>query len=420
MDKGINCVHLVLVLEKMKMKALITTHAQMFCAPDGSIWADSVYGYDFFKRYLEVFEEIRVVTRMKSISFDEIGNKIRADGKGVEFYKLPFYHGPWQYIMNITKIQMRLSAAIIGCDCAILRIPDQLSFQLFNKIKKAKIPCGVEVVAHSWDLFSPGTIKTVLRPFLRILWDILQKRTCRKADGVSYVTESYIQKRYPSNIKKDKNRFETFYTSANIDKNFFYRVRNLEEFSNDPFTIIHVAGINNTSKGHKELLNSINEIKKSGKNLKVTFIGGGTLLEYFRDMANTLGLTNQVNFVGHINSKNEIINYLAKSDLFVFPTMTEGLPRVLIEAMATGLPCIATNVGGIPELLSSNAIVNPNDVSGLTMKIMEFISNNDLLVEESRKNFNKAILYSNETIQKKRNKFYLDIKALIKQRINLN
>ena len=78
------------------MKAIVTTHAQMFRAPDGTVWTNSVYDYKFFLRYLDVFDELRIITRMKEIDSSEIENKVRVDGENVEFFSLPFYRGPWQ------------------------------------------------------------------------------------------------------------------------------------------------------------------------------------------------------------------------------------------------------------------------------------------------------------------------------------
>jgi glycosyltransferase involved in cell wall biosynthesis len=393
------------------MKVLVTTHAQMFRTPDGAVWTNSVYGYSFFNRYLDVFDTVRLVTRMKDISYDEVGKRIRVDGNGVEFFPLPFYHGPWEYFYNLYRIQSKFSYAISGCDCAILRIPDQMAFQLFNNIQKKNIPCAIEVVAHSWDLYAPGTIKTIVRPVLRVLWDLLQKRACKKANGVAYVTEKYIQKRYPSNIGNiNKDRFETFYTSADLNDVFFDRPRKVNEFNNDILTLVHVAGVNNSAKGHYELLHALSAIKEKGRTVKATFVGGGTMLDYYKELSVKLGLSAEVTFLGHISNTQDIANILKKSDIFVLPTKTEGLPRVILEAMAMGIPCIATRVGGIPELISERCLVDLNDIESLEKKILEFIVDKGALVEESNKNFNKARQYSSEVIQRKRKKFYSDLR----------
>lgn len=400
------------------MKVLVTTHAQMFQTPDGKVWTNSVYGYDFFKRYLDVFKNVRLVTRMKKINYEDLGNRVLVSGPRLEFFSLPFYHGPWQFAKKYIEIKKTLNKAIDSCDCAVLRIPDQLAFQIFNKVKKVNMPCAVEVVAHSWDLYAPGTIKTVLRPLLRVLWDFNQKKICKQAVGVAYVTEKYIQKRYPSGVKEiDDERFETFYTSASLDSVYFGEPRSKKSFDKDILNLVHVSGINNTAKGHYELLNVMENLKKQGYKHKLTFIGGGTLLNKFKELATKLKLDDQVEFIGHLSNSIEIADKLKASDLFVLPTMTEGLPRVLLEAMATGLPCIATNVGGIPELLSDNLLVNPNDIEGLKEKLQYLSNNVEVLEYESKRNYRKIVEeYSPEVIQIKRFEFYEKLKFLSNRR----
>lgn len=389
------------------MKLLVTTHAQMFEAPDGSVWTDSVYGYDFFLRYLDVFNNIRLVTRIKTITEKETSGKIRVDGKNIEIFKLPFYHGPWEYAMKYGKIDKLLDESVEGCDSAILRIPDQKAFQLFDKIRKKKIPCGVEVVAHSWDLYAPGNIKTILRPFLRYYWDLKQKQLCKNANGVAYVTEKYIQKRYPSQVNKDARCYETSYTSANISKEFFKGPRLAEEFDIRCIRLIHISTISNFAKGHKEILLALRKLKDQGLNFNMKFVGGGTLIEHFMKMRDEFGLHNEVQFTGNISSQFEIIEALNQSDIFVFPSLTEGLPRVIIEAMASGLPCIATDVGGISELIPVECLIQPKSIKELEDKICSFSQKPDFLARLSAENFNKAVkLYLPEVTQKKRKKFY--------------
>lgn len=394
------------------MKVLVTTHAQMFRTPDGKVWSNSVYGYKFFKRYLDVFERIRVISRIKEISYEDIDNKILASGPGIEFYDLHFYRGPWEYAKKYLFMRKKIKRAMDNCDCAILRIPDQLSFELFNVIKKTNKPCAVEVVAHSWDFYAPGNIKTILRPFLRFSWDINQKRLCKKALGVSYVTEKYIQKRYPSNIFfEDDSRFETFYTSADIDSAFFYRPRLKDSFQKKILNLIHVSGINNHAKGHDELIKVMLKLKTVEDRFRLTFVGDGILLNHFRNLVNSLGLNDKVEFIGYIAEPQKLASILKRADIFVFPSTTEGLPRVLLEAMATGLPCIATNVGGISEVLSSESLVKPKDEKDLLNKIIDFSSDIKLLEKESKNNYLKIVdMFLPETIQKKRFGFYSQLK----------
>lgn len=394
------------------MKVLITTHAQMYQLEDGSIWTSATYGYDFFKRYLKVFDKVRLVTRLKKENDLDTKKLIRVDGDGLEVYPLPFYVGPWEYAMNYFKIKQSLEQAISDCDCAILRIPDQLPFQIFRKLKKKKIPCAVEVVAHSWDILAPGTTKTILRPLLRRYWDFYQKKLCKNADGVSYVTKDYLQRRYPSGISKDDtNRFEAVYTSADLSLEFFESFTPSKVYNEKIFKLVHISTINNTAKGHENLLRIIKELNRDSAKYYLTFVGGGSLLKFYKDMASTMQLDRYVDFVGHVPTADGITQILINSDIFVLPTLAEGLPRVILEAMATGLPCIANAVGGIPEIISSEFLVEPNNDTMLKNKILEISNNKILLSGERIKNHNTIMKdFLPEIVQKRRSEFYMKLK----------
>ena len=92
--------------------------------------------------------------------------------------------------------------------------------------------------------------------------------------------------------------------------------------------------------------------------------------------------------------------------MFVHASRAEGLPRAIIEAMAYGLPCIGSSVAGIPELLSPDSIVRPNDVEGLADKILRFISDTQFAQKEANKNWMESKKYHNDILTKKRLSFY--------------
>jgi glycosyltransferase involved in cell wall biosynthesis len=94
----------------------------------------------------------------------------------------------------------------------------------------------------------------------------------------------------------------------------------------------------------------------------------------------------------------------------VLPSLTEGMPRSLIEAMARGIPAIGSNTGGIPELLPKQALVSVEDVGALADKIVEFMSNPDRLVKMSNYNFRKAQDYRIERTKSEKLAFWNYIK----------
>ena len=126
-------------------------------------------------------------------------------------------------------------------------------------------------------------------------------------------------------------------------------------------------------------------------------------------MADKFGVLDKILFKGFL-SKDEIFQEFLDSDLFVLPTKAEGLPRVLIEAMSSGLPCISTNVSGNGELLSDDFLFEYSDVNGITQKILQLVSNPMYYESSSKDNFNKSQKYRSIILQKSRDDFYNKLK----------
>jgi len=88
------------------------------------------------------------------------------------------------------------------------------------------------------------------------------------------------------------------------------------------------------------------------------------------------------------NSRNEILQFFRVADVYLLPSFVEGVPISLLEAMALGLPCISTNVYGIPEAIKSGEtglLVNPGDVSALKKAITTMVDNSVLREKLARR-----------------------------------
>ncbi|MDT7041522.1 glycosyltransferase family 4 protein [Candidatus Nitronereus thalassa] len=116
-------------------------------------------------------------------------------------------------------------------------------------------------------------------------------------------------------------------------------------------------------KGIGILLDAINKVKRENVSLSCFLVGDGPAEKDLREKVEALDISKQVHFIGH---KDDVRPFLQEADIFVLPSFKEGLPFSLLEAMAFGLPCIATDVGGNREAVihGENGLIVPPGVVG--------------------------------------------------------
>src|SRR5215210_4314909 len=134
--------------------------------PEGAVWSQTMFGYPFWQRYLDVFEHVCVVARIREAAAPESGWK-RADGERVAFAGLPYYVGPLQYASKYLQVRRAVCAAVVRNEAFILRVPGVVGSAAYRRLRADKRPFGLEVVGDPNDVFSPAAVKHPLRPFFR-------------------------------------------------------------------------------------------------------------------------------------------------------------------------------------------------------------------------------------------------------------
>lgn len=122
----------------------------------------------------------------------------------------------------------------------------------------------------------------------------------------------------------------------------------------DPVTLIHVGRFNH-QKNHRGLLDAFSMLLQQQPDCRLRLLGDGELREETEAYARELGIWEKVDFLG---SQSNVYPFLHDADVFLLPSHFEGMPMTIIEAMGTGLPVVASQVGGVPDMLRQ-------DVSGL-------------------------------------------------------
>ena len=128
----------------------------------------------------------------------------------------------------------------------------------------------------------------------------------------------------------------------------------------------------------------------------LVIVGDGELKPEFESLANTLNLKKQVVFVGDI-SDEQLPSYYGACDVLVLPSkdMSEGFGLTLLEANATGKPCIASDIGGIPSVIENNhngILVPPNDPMSLAQAIISLARDSERCLQFGRNGRKLALL----------------------------
>ena len=149
-----------------------------------------------------------------------------------------------------------------------------------------------------------------------------------------------------------------------------------------------IIGINariNAGKGYETLIPVFKQIKTGFPDTCLVSVGGGNpyIQKKINTLVNKLGLSGRVKFLGEW-PRDKTPEFYKAIDIFTLPSETEGLPLTVIEAMFSGLPVVATSVGGIPEEVvegRTGYLVEPKDSVGLAEAILKLLENKQLAIK---------------------------------------
>jgi glycosyltransferase involved in cell wall biosynthesis len=289
---------------------------------------------------------------------------------------------------------------VSDADAIILRVSSHVAACLESTLAPGR-PFGLEVVGDPYEVFSPGSIGHPLRPFLRWWFTRTMKRECGKAAAVAYVTAGALQERYQAN----GDAFKTSYSSIELLEEAFAAAPRQWERPPCPIRIIAVGSMEQMYKGFDVLIDAVGRCLRKGLDLELELVGDGRFRSTLEGHVRVHGIERKVTFAGRVSSGAAIREHLDRAHLFVLPSKTEGLPRAMVEAMAWGLPCIGSAVGGIPELLSPEDLVDRGDVVALANKIVEVVSQPGRLARMSETNLARARNFHDSVLRPKRRLF---------------
>ena len=401
------------------MQLCLTLEHRFMQTPDGKIWTVTQCPYEFFAPYLEVFDSVRVIARAFPVARMQ-ADFVPVTGPGVEFYAMPAYRGPWELIKNFFAVRKLARNAVPKDSAVVLRVPGQLANTIERTLRSQSHSYSVDVVADPYDVFSPESNSSLIAPIARRLLTRAMQKQCLRADAVCYVTQEYLQQRYPSDAKPNHasaGRYALGVSDIFLDAACFAAEPRRAKHEASALRVIYIGTIESLYKGPDLLIRSLAICKDAGVFASARIIGIGKMKDTLEQLSRDLGVSDRVTFVGAVQSGQAIREELAASDVFVLPSRAEGVPRAMLEAMAQGIPCLGSRIGGIPELLDAEDMTLPNDADSIAHNLMDLARSEERFARSASRSFHRADDYAATKLIPQRREFYSVVRQMAQERL---
>ena len=303
-----------------------------------------------------------------------------------------------------------IKKAVKSCDLLIIHTPDSVGDMAARYAKRFSKPVLSVVIGCVWDSLWNHSWKGKL---LAIPSFFNMKKTVKNADYVMYVTNRFLQNRYPTNGKhigcSDVVIEENETSVCEKRKERFAHLKKSDEIK-----IATIGGLGVSYKGQQYIIKALKTLIRHGWNYHYYLIGGGDK-KYLSRLASRLGIEKHIHFLGTLKH-DDINNCLINMDIYAQPSKQEGLPRSVVEAMNTAIPCIGSDIGGIPELLPSELLFKKGNINAIIGLLEVEPSSWGKYVDYS---FGKAKDFLPQVLNKRRNDFLEMIASEITKRKHL-
>ena len=290
------------------------------------------------------------------------------------------------------------------CRLFVARFPSIIACAAYKEAKKCGMPVFAELMGDVWDgLWNHGIVGKMIAPYMFLR----TKSIVKNSDYALYVTTTFLQKRYPC-INESVAASNVLINEIS-EEALECRLKKISAMLKSDISLMTTAAVNVKYKGQMYVIRAIPKLNKLGIRVKYYVVGGGEQ-NYLRSLAEKKGVLDQVIFTGRL-SLQEVFSQIDAVDIYIQPSLQEGLPRSVIEAMSRGCPCIGARTAGIPELIEDRFVVKRKSVNDIVDKVKMFC---DMPTEERKevaiRNFDEAKKYAEDVLNKRRNEYYAKVK----------
>jgi len=386
-----------LLKKELKLNLLIASDHR-YLGYQGGVYDTYAFDQEFFSDYKQTFDTVEVICRMSKVGALP-PKAFRADGEGVRFIETPDIRGVSWVLGSSMVCGPIVRRAVERADAIISRMPSRLGWHCAREAMKKGKPLMLEIVGDPWMAIR-GIGKGPQYQALAWLERERLRSLAGQADIVCYVSKEHLQRFYPAGA-------EAISAGVSDIRLKSEEVTRARKFDSPPeeFHIAQVAGLL-PYKRQSDLIQATAGAISKGIHIKLHFIGDGEMRSVLERMCRELNIDNHVVFHGHIASREEINGILDRSHLFVLSSASEGMPRVILEAMSRGLPVCGSDTGGVAELVRESELFPVGDVDKLDELIVTLANSPEALAEMSEYSVKVANEYVNDQLSPKRVELY--------------
>lgn len=339
------------------MKLLVVTDHAFYRTADGVF---DTYCFDraFFDDYRAVFDEVRVAARMNMNP--PPAHAHRSDGDRVEFVDLENVHGARWAMAPARRYCAALPSAMAGVDAVCVRLPAVSGVFAARLARRSGKPVMFEQVGDPRLIGAFGLTGRLLGAYLAFF----TRRIVRRSVAGSYVSQAHLQRAYPPGPTAVTDAI----SSIRLPDAAILPARRFVRSSGRPGIVLTASLYR--YKDHLTLVKAVGAASRRGSSFKLSFLGDGPLRAELEAQVRQQGLQESVSFQGHVAGRARVNAFLDRSDLFVMPSLGEGMPRALIEAMSRGLPTLGARTPAMEELLPPSQMFPAGDHEALAALLL--------------------------------------------------
>lgn len=360
-----------------------------------------LFGYKRFQsilqRYSKAFGNVKLCTRIMECKPNDKYIDITDDVHS--FIPIKLSHT----FLHLDRL--KLKNAVKDCDLIIGRYDSVIAFRIASIARKLRIPTMAEVMADPWDgYWNHGFLGKMLAPYMYFA----NERAIRESNFAVYVTDKFLQQRYPC---KGKCINASNVQIANIDNSILKkRISRINQADLKKITLVTTGDVEYYAKGQEFVIRAIPQLLSQGYMIKYKLIGGGSQTR-LKNIAKKLRVEDNVEFLGEQNM-DFVFQAIDEADIYIQPSLKEGLPRAVIEALSRACPVIGARTAGTPELIDEECVVDRKSPDDIAKAICKIANKNDLS-RLARNNFQRAKDFEESLLNSRRTSFFDIIKSEI-------